>query len=489
VYGRIYLCDKHDGAPFPAGDETLAKGFANSLALLLDNSFKMEEISQARRNLEHLAHHDTLTGLPNRVLALDRLKLALAQAYRQDKQVALLFIDLDHFKRVNDTFGHAAGDQVLQIAARRLLGCIRDGDTLARLAGDEFLLLLPDIADAQDAATVAQKIIASLTPPCEVDRHEIFLGVSIGIGIFPDDAATAEDLLRFADTAMFHAKQEGRNAWQFFAPAMNERARRHSQIESALRKALQRGEMTLHYQPQVSLRDGRIVGMEALLRWHSAELGAISPADFIPIAEDTGLILPLGEWVLETACAQGKRWLEMGFAGLRMAVNVSARQFRQRQFAGRLRALLKHSGLPAELLELEMTESLLMNDETTVIATLRELRGMSIRISIDDFGTGYSSLSRLKKFPLSMLKIDQSFVRYILTDADDAEITRTIITLGRSLRLETIAEGVETPEHLAFLRRHGCDVMQGYLFSKPLPTDEFTALLREDRRLASADFS
>lgn len=483
VYGRIYLADRHHGEAFTVEDEMLAKGFAHSLSIILDNAYEMEEITKAHQSLDHLAHHDPLTGLPNRVLALDRLQLALTQAHRQNNQIAVLFIDLDHFKRTNDTLGHAAGDMLLKIVAQRLLTCTRDGDTLSRLSGDEFLLMLPDINEVQDAATVAQKILNVLASPCQLDTHEVFVSASIGVSIFPDDAANSGDLLRFADTAMFHAKQEGRNAWQFFAPVMNERVHHHTQMENALRSALRHHELELHYQPQVGLKSGRIIGLEVLLRWHSRKMGHVSPSEFISVAEDSGLIVPIGEWVLERACAQGKCWLDMGFSDLRVAVNVSARQFQHKHFIPRLCAILEASGLPPSLLELEITESLLMEEEESIIASLSELRKMGIRISIDDFGTGYSSLSRLKKFPISTLKIDQSFVRDIMTDTDDAEIARAIIALSHSLRLEVIAEGVETQEHLEFMHRHSCDAIQGYLFSRPLKVDELTSLLREDRCL------
>ncbi|MBI5860598.1 MAG: EAL domain-containing protein [Rhodocyclales bacterium] len=481
VYGRVYLCDKVSGEPFTAEDELLAMSFAHSLSLVLDNAHEMEEILKARASLDHLAHYDSLTGLPNRVLAIDRLKLALTQAHRQGCRVAVMFLDLDNFKQTNDAFGHSAGDGLLKIVAQRLLACVREGDTVARLSGDEFLLMLPDIEDIQDAATVAQKILTALALPCPVDAHQIFIGASIGVSLFPDDAADTEDLLRFADTAMFHAKQGGRNTWQFFAPAMNERVRHHSRVEAALRRALEHNELELHYQPQVEIKSGCIVGVEALLRWNSAALGRVSPAEFIPVAEEAGMIVPIGEWVLATACAQGRRWLDMGFSGLRVAVNVSARQFRHKDFIRRVRSILETSGLPPAMLELELTESLLMDAEGDVIAALSELRLLDVRVSIDDFGTGYSSLSRLKKFPISMLKIDQSFVRDVTLDADDAAIARAIITLGHSLRLKVIAEGVETEAQLEFMRLHGCNEMQGYLFSKPLPVEEFTALLHKER--------
>ncbi|PPD38095.1 MAG: diguanylate cyclase [Methylobacter sp.] len=483
VYGRIYLCDKWNGEAFTAEDELLAMSFANSLSLVLDNAREMEEILKVQTSLDHLAHHDALTGLPNRLLASDRLTLALAHAQRQGGRVAVLFIDLDNFKQTNDSFGHSVGDRLLTIVAGRLSGCTRAGDSLARLSGDEFLLMLPDVSDIQDAATVAQKILATLAPSCHIENYEIFMSASIGISLFPDDAVNVEDLLRFADTAMFHVKQGGRNSYQFFTETMNERIRQYTRIESALRHAIGRDELELHYQPQVDVESGRIIGMEALLRWHNPELGPISPAEFIPIAEDTGLIGDIGEWVLLTACSQGKRWADMGFDGLRLAVNVSAFQFRKKDFAVAVRRILAASGIPPGMLELEITESAMMDKIDEVITALDELYTLDIGISIDDFGTGYSSLSRLKKLPISVLKIDRSFVNDVTINTDDAAIAIAIITLGHSLRLRVIAEGVETQDQLAFLVRHGCDEIQGYLFSKPVPVDEFTALLHEGRLL------
>ena len=483
AYGRIYLCDKRDGEPYTAEDELLAMSFAHSLALVLDNAYEMEEIRKAQASLDHLAHYDTLTGLPNRELVTDRIKLALAHATRQGSRVAILLAGLDKFKQTNDALGRAVGDRLLQAVAQRLLDIVREGDTVARFSGDEFLIMLPDIATVQDAATAAQKILTALALPCRVEEHEIFIGASIGVSIFPDDAAHMDDLLRFADTAMSHAKRNERSTYQFFTAVMNEAAQYHSRMENALRLAAEGNELELHYQPQVDLRTGKIVGMEALLRWHNPDLGHISPAAFIPVAEDAGLIVPIGEWVLATACAQGKCWADMGFADLRVAVNISARQFRQKDFAASVRRILATSGMPSGMLELELTESVMMKDMHEVIAVLNDLRALGISVSIDDFGTGYSSLSRLKHFPIGLLKIDQSFVRDITTDADDAAIVLAIITLAHSLRLQVIAEGVETAEQLDFLLRHGCDEIQGYLFSKPVPAGKFTSLLREGRRL------
>jgi diguanylate cyclase (GGDEF)-like protein len=483
VYGRIYLSDKWSGEPFTAEDELLATSFAHALALVLDNAHEMEELRKAQASLEHLANYDTLTGLPNRVLVNDRLQLALAHAHRQAGRVACLLVGLDKFKQTNDSFGHLMGDGLLQVVAQRLLGCVREGDTVARFSGDEFLLMLPDIVDIQDAATVAQKVLIALALPCRVEGQEIFTSASIGISIFPDDAIQKEDLVRFADKAMSHAKQNGRNVYQFFTATMNETTQHHSRMENALRRAVQNNELSLHYQPQVDIESGRIVGVEALLRWHNPELGHVSPTNFIPIAEDAGLIVPIGEWVLATACAQGKRWADMGFADLRVAVNIAAHQFRQKDFAASVRHILATTGMPSGMLELELTESVMMKDMHEVIAILNDLRTLGINVSIDDFGTGYSSLSRLKYFPIGLLKIDQSFVRDITTDPNDAAIVLAIITLAHSMRLHVIAEGVETAKQLDFLIRHGCDEIQGYLFSKPVPAAEVTSLLREDQRL------
>lgn len=483
VYGRIYLCDKMGGKSFTEADELLAMSFAHSLSLVLDNAREIEEIRSARQHLDYLAHFDTLTGLPNRELASDRIHQALAQAHRSGNNVAVLFVDLDNFKHVNDSFGHGVGDQLLKVVATRLQECVREGDTLARLSGDEFLVMLPNIEGAQAAAIVAQKVLDALAPPCTLDNQEIFTGASIGISIFPVDAANMDDLLRTADTAMYHAKSVGRNVYQFFTSGMNTAARRYTDLEHALRRALERNEFELHYQPQVSLKNGEIVGVEALLRWKNSDYGQVSPAEFIPIAENTGLILPIGEWVLKTACKQGKRWADMGYGYLRVAVNLSARQFRDRNFIQTLANILHETILPLSMLELELTESMMMEDIDTVVPQLNKIKTMGIRISIDDFGTGYSSLSYLRQFPIGMLKIDQSFVRDVSHNPDAAAIARAIINMAHSLRLDVIAEGVETEEQLEFLKHHQCNEIQGYLFSKPLPEEQLTSLLREGRLL------
>ncbi len=484
VYGRIYVSDKLDATPFTDADELLAMSFAHSLSLVLDNAREMEEIRNARQRLDYLAHFDTLTGLPNRELATDRIHQALAQAHRHGGRVALLFVDLDNFKNVNDAYGHDVGDRLLREVATRFSACVREGDTVARLSGDEFLVMLPDVEEARDAAIVAQKILDALRIPCSLEDHEVFSSASIGISLFPSDADNVQDLLRAADTAMYHAKSRQRNAFQFFTCHMTAAAQRYAELECALRRALAEGACSLHYQPQVEVASGRIVGVEALLRWQDRGLGKVLPAEFIPVAEETGLIVPIGAWVVATACRQGKAWLDAGHDRIRIAVNISARQFHDKGFAAMLDDALADSGLPPELLELEITESLMMYDMETVKAVLDKVAAQGVSISVDDFGTGYSSLGYLKRFPIRRLKIDCSFVQDLAHDTDDAAIARAIVSMAHSLRLEVIAEGVETQEQLAFLKRYRCDGIQGYLFSRPLPAEEMTARLQAGCLLA-----
>lgn len=484
VYGRIYLCDKKSGEPFSEADELLAMSFAHSLALVLDNAREIEEIRSARQALDYLAHFDSLTGLPNRVLAKDRIRQALARAHRTGGKVAILFIDLDNFKHVNDAYGHTVGDLLLKEVATRLKGCVRAGDTVARLGGDEFLILLQDLEDIQNAATVAQKILETLAYPCHLDDHEVFTGASIGISIYPTDGNHLLELLRTADIAMNYAKSNGRNHYQFFTHSMSIAAQRYTVLAAGLRRALQNDELSLHYQPQVELQSGRIIGVEALLRWTSPELGSVSPAEFIPIAEHSGLIPTIGNWVLETACRQARQWKDAGYPHLRVGVNVSAGQFRDRSFSDHLQRILSETGLPADWLALELRESILMEATVVILDTLARIKAMGVGIALDDFGTGYSSLSYLRRFPIGMLKIDRSFVRALPDDPDGAAITRAIIDLAHSLRLNVIAEGVETQEQLAFLKQHGCETAQGYLFAKPKPAAELDAWLSADKRLA-----
>jgi diguanylate cyclase (GGDEF)-like protein/PAS domain S-box-containing protein len=437
----------------------------------------ISERKEREERVRHLAHHDFLTDLPNRVLLADRIARAISMAHRTASQVAILFLDLDRFKNVNDSLGHSIGDKLLQEVARRLRACIRASDTVSRLGGDEFVLLVPEVTDAGSVAVLAQKVLDSVARPYTIEGHELISSPSIGITVFPTDGEDVETLLRNADAAMYHAKDSGRNNYQFFTPDMNIRATERLSMERSLRRALERGELRLHYQPQYEVASGRIVGMEALIRWEHPEHGLVSPARFMPFAEESGLILPIGEWVLQEACRQNRAWQDAGLKAVRVAVNISALQFRQPGFADTVRAALERSGLPARYLELEVTESVIMHDAERVTASLEALKQMGLELAIDDFGTGYSSLSYLKRFPIDRLKIDQSFVRDITSDRDDAAITSAIIALTRNLGLKTIAEGVETREQLEFLRTQGCNEVQGYLLSRPVEAGACAALL------------
>lgn len=430
----------------------------------------------AERRIEHLAHHDFLTDLPNRSLLRDRLDVALAQARRHGQLVGALFIDLDRLKVVNDTLGHAAGDEMLREAATRLARCMREGDTVARLGGDEFMVVLPNLADARGAAAAARKILDSLARPTELKGQEVFISASIGVSIFPTDAADAEALIRNADAAMYSAKRHGGDNYQFYTSDLNVQVQERLAIEQGLRVAEQRDELRLLYQPKIDLASGKIVGVEALLRWQHSSLGSISPERFVPIAEETGLILPIGEWVLRSACRQIRAWRDVGIE-LPVAVNLSACQFRQRNLAATIQRILSETGVPPQCLEIEITESDVMENAESAIATLDELKARGISISVDDFGTGYSSLSYLKRFPLDVLKIDRSFVRDIVVDSDDAAIVEAIIALARSLDIKVVAEGVETPDQMAFLNRSGCNFAQGYLFSPPVEPERISALI------------
>ncbi|WP_286757858.1 EAL domain-containing protein, partial [Ralstonia sp. RL] len=435
------------------------------------------ERKQAEDRISFMAHHDMLTGLPNRTLLQDRASQAIAQAARQSRSVAVLFIDLDHFKHINDSLGHPVGDQVLRMAALRLQDCLRKGDSLARLGGDEFIITLPALTDGGTAAVVAQKVLDALNAPFAIDDHELHVGCSIGISLFPADGGDVDVLMRAADAALYHAKAKGRGNYQFFTSSLNAAAQRRLILESLLRQALARGEFALHYQPQLDIASGRIVSAEALLRWQQPERGFISPAEFIPIAEETGLILPIGEWVLREACAQLGRWHAAGHADMTIAVNLSARQVLQSGFAEYVARQLQEFGLPASSLDLEITESILMHPSEDNLAPLTRLSNMGVRLSVDDFGTGYSSLSYLKRFPINALKIDQSFVRGIGQDANDMAIVSAIIAMAKSLRLKVVAEGVETAQQAAFLQESGCQSAQGYYFSRPVDAQTFGGLL------------
>ena len=432
--------------------------------------------SEAR--IAYLAQHDALTGLPNRALLQDRLDQALAQATRQGKRIALMFLDLDRFKTINDSLGHVTGDKLLQRVAERLRQCVRETDTVSRQGGDEFIIVLTGIDLPDEAGRVAAKILDQLDPAFEVDGQQLRTSFSIGIALFPEDGASPESLMKNADTAMYHAKESGRNTYRFFDERMNVNTLERLQLENGLRQALDRGELQLAYQAQVELASGRIIGVEALLRWASETLGPVPPSRFIPLAEECGLIIPIGDWVLREACRQARRWQDAGLPPVPVGVNLSALQFRRSDIVAGVAAALAESGLDGRWLELELTESLLMESGPEVIVTLGKLKALGVRLSIDDFGTGYSSLAYLKRFPVDRLKIDQSFVRDLAQDPDDAVIIRAIIQLGRNLRLEVIAEGTETIEQMDFLRREGCTAAQGYLFSRPVPAEAIPALLQ-----------
>ena len=442
------------------------------------------DMRESEERLLYLAHYDNLTSLPNRVLFYDRLKQALSQARRNRWVTAVMFLDLDRFKNVNDTLGHGAGDLLLRQVSERLAGCVRSGDTVGRLSGYEFAIVLSNLAGPDDASLVAQKIMATLGKPFNLYGKEVFVSASIGITLFPSDSLDQDTLIQNADTAMYRAKELGRNTFRFYTPEMNARALEKLSLESSLRRALERREFLLYYQPKASLSTGEVVGVEALLRWRHPELGLVSPVEFMPMLEETGLIIATGEWVLRTACAQIRTWQEAGIEPIPVAVNLSARQFLVKDLGAMISRILEEEGIRHDLLELEITEGSLATNAEDAASTLAYLNSLGVRVAIDDFGTGYSSLSRLKGFPLDALKIDGSFVRDITTDADDAAITRAIITMAHSLGLAVVAEGVETEEQLAFLDANGCDEIQGYYFSTPLTAAECTAFIESGRRLS-----
>ena len=429
------------------------------------------------QRVHHVAQHDVLTGLPNRSLLQDRLGQAVARADRSGRPVWVMLIDLDRFKYVNDSMGHKAGDVLLMTVAARLRSALRDTDTVARMSGDEFVGILAEESEALTPAIV-QRVMDAVAQPIMLGSREFFVTCSVGVAAYPSGGTPADSLIEHADIAMYRAKKLGRNNFQFYTPAMNEESLERVRIESGLRSALERNEFVLHYQPQVDLQSGRIVGMEALIRWQHPELGMVPPGRFVGVAEDTGLIVPIGAWVMRTACAQNKAWQDAGLGRLRVAVNLSARQFGAEDLLPGIEAALADTGLAADCLELELTESLFMGDITPAVELLHRMKALGVNLSIDDFGTGYSSFSYLSRFPIDVLKIDRSFVADITHDANDAAIVDSIIALAHNLRLSVIAEGVETAEQLEHLRRQGCDEMQGYYFSRPLPAAEFEQMLR-----------
>jgi diguanylate cyclase (GGDEF)-like protein/PAS domain S-box-containing protein len=440
--------------------------------------FRDVSVAQAMaQQMTHSAKHDFLTGLPNRMLLNDRIGQAIASGRRHAKQVAVLFLDLDGFKHINDSLGHPVGDKLLQSVAERLVDCVRGSDTVSRQGGDEFVILLSDLAQSEDAAVMAGRVLRAIAEPHSIDQHDLHVTTSIGVSVFPDDGANAESLIKNADTAMYQAKEQGRQSFQFFKPEMNAQAVERQFIEESLRRALGRKEFSLHYQPKINLGTGVITGCEALLRWTHPTRGEISPAQFIPIAEDSGLIVPIGRWVLSQACEQAQAWVNAGLSPTTIAVNVSAVEFRDDEFLKHLFTILTNSNLDARSLELEITESVLMRRVESTAAILQALRKRGVQVAIDDFGTGYSSLSYLRKFPIDALKIDQSFVRQIVGGEDDAAIVTAVISMAKSLKLRVVAEGVETLQEMEFLRAHQCEEAQGYYFSRPVPPLQFAKLL------------
>lgn len=452
-----------------------------SIRYAIERNRILAELEEARRMERHMAYHDPLTGLPNRLLFHDRLTQNISYAQRQGKIIAIMFLDLDRFKVINDTLGHSVGDLLLKDASSRLTNCIRKSDTVARWGGDEFTIILGYMTTQAHAAKVAQKIQDDLARAFHLEGHEIFITSSIGISLFPDHGSNIDDLVKNADIAMYYAKGIGRNNHQFFLPFMNDadKALARMELENHLRVALEQNQLFVHYQPQVDIETHQIVGLEALIRWRHPTLGLISPGVFIPIAEETGLIIPIGEWVLHTACRQNFEWQKAGFSPIRIAVNLSARQFQQPKLLEIINDVLNETGLDPNFLEVEITESVVMEDVEGAIEVLNALRSEGIHVSIDDFGTGFSSLSYLKRFPANKLKIDKSFIQSLATDPYDAAIAQAIIVMAHSLNQKAIAEGVETEEQMELLRRLGCDEIQGYLFSPPVSSEEMTKMFAE----------
>jgi diguanylate cyclase (GGDEF)-like protein/PAS domain S-box-containing protein len=470
---------RRDGSNLPVEDSIAS--IRNREGQSVGTVVVLRDVSAARAmslQMTHSAEHDFLTGLPNRTLLNDRIGQAIAVADRSGDKLAVLFLDLDGFKHINDSLGHLVGDKVIQSVAKRLVDCGRGSDTVSRQGGDEFVVLLSELQHSEDAGIAARRMLGTVAEPHSIDQHDLHVTTSIGIGIYPDDGCDAETLIKSADTAMYQAKESGRHGYQFFESAMNDRAVERHSIEEGLRRALERNEFALHYQPKIHFGTGAIIGAEALLRWMHPTRGWVSPAHFIPIAEDCGVILAIGSWVLRQACTQAQAWVDAGLPAATMAVNISAKEFRQKNFLSGLVAILHETRLDPSALELELTESVLMKHAESAATILQSVRERGVQVAVDDFGTGYSSLSYLQKFPVDALKIDQSFVGRIATAGDEASIVRAVISMAHSLRLRVIAEGVETVEQLEFLKARECDEAQGYYFSRPVPPEQFARLLR-----------
>ncbi|HEX2954083.1 MAG TPA: EAL domain-containing protein, partial [Bacillota bacterium] len=471
---------RKDGTIFPI--ETITNLLVidgNEVVMGIDRD--ISERKKAEETIHHQMYYDLMTGLPNRTLFSDRLSLALAHSHRTGGVLAVIFLNLDRFKTINDTLGHAVGDRLLQGVAERISGCLGEGDTLARLSGDTFTLLFSQVERVEDVAKMAQTILESFKQPFILSDMEIFTTLSMGISLYPNDGEDVDNLMKNADTALYRAKEQGRNNYQFYTPLMNAKASERLALENSLRRALSREEFIVYYQPQIEAKIGRIIGVEALVRWKHPDLGLVSPAEFIPMAEETGLIVPIGSWVLRNACLQSKAWQSMGLPPIKIAVNLSARQFQQEDLVAMVKEALDQTGFDPQLLELEITESIAMQNADYTITILNDLKTMGVHISLDDFGTGYSSLNYLKKFPIDTLKIDQSFVRDLTLNPNDLAIAKAVIALAHSMNLEVMAEGVETKEQMSILREEQCDMMQGYLFGRPVSAAEIEHLLKQQR--------
>ena len=480
VFSEVFVNRHKDGSLYYE-EKTISplKGPAGQVTHFVATGKDVTERMQAQERLQHMAQHDALTELPNRVLFLDRLKQAVARARWHERLVAVLFVDMDRFKTINDTLGHEVGDKLLQALAERFTTSVREGDTVARFGGDEFVVLLDDVASEKDIGVVAQKVLEALAPPFAIDGQDLYITASIGVSLYPNDGEDSTTLLKNADIAMYRAKDLGKNTYQFYSADMSARAFERLTLESSLRHAIERNEFRLYYQPQIDTASGAILGVEALLRWQHPDFGLVSPAEFIPLLEETGLIVPTGDWVLRTACEQLRAWHAAGWPQLRMAVNLSPRQFQTAGLAQSVERVLSTLGCDPGLLELEITESVLLRHTAATLETLEALHALGVRMAIDDFGTGYSSLSYLRRYSIDTLKIDRSFVHDVPDDADDSALASAIIVLAQSLKLDVIAEGVETEAQRDFLRERGCHQMQGYLFSRPLPAEDITRLLEK----------
>ncbi|CAB1369474.1 putative bifunctional diguanylate cyclase/phosphodiesterase [Denitratisoma oestradiolicum] len=470
------ICHRASGETFPVWlNVNAVKNTLGSVTHFVAAFNDITALKRSEERLRHIAHHDALTNLPNRLLFEDRLDQALAHVRRSASLAAVLFIDLDRFKLVNDTLGHTSGDILLRTAAQRLRGCVREVDTVARLGGDEFAVILGDLNSREDAAVVARKVLEAMGGAFELDSQEVFVTASIGIAMYGREEQNQVNIMEQADIAMYHAKRTGRNAYHFYAEDMNIQSRQRLALETDLRRALERNEYLLYYQPQVDPSSGEMIGVEALLRWQHRERGLVMPAEFIPLLEETGMIIPVGEWVMRTACIQAHKWLDEG-RPLRMAVNLSARQLRQEDLAERVRSILLETGLPPGLLEIELTETIVMENAGEAVIALNRLKDLGVRIALDDFGTGASSLAYLKHFPIDTLKISSAII-VELEDETDAAIAGAVISMARNMKLSSVAEGVENVQQLDFLRREQCDSIQGYLISRPMSAQAFAEML------------